>query len=89
MLKTVEPMIRARMIEGRATEMKLYEYLKRNQGQSLYEISKGLGWSIGKVQKALDRISDDIKNETTMEGGRAKRRVYLKEIEDFLDRSKF
>lgn len=89
MVKEIEPMVRARMIMGRATEMKLYEYLKRHEGQSIYGISKDLGWSTGKVQRALERISDDIKNEIIVENGRVKRRIYLKEIEDFLDMSKF
>lgn len=81
--------IRARKIQGRITEMQLYEFISRNPRCSLYDMSKGLNWSVGKVQSALRRLKDDLIIETVKEKGRTKKLYSLKKVEDFLDLSKF
>jgi DNA-binding transcriptional regulator GbsR (MarR family) len=51
-------------------------------------MSKGLSWSVGKVQSALKRLEDDLVTEAVVERGRAKKLYSLKKVEDFLDFTK-
>ena len=74
-----------RELIGRMTDMELLHYLENNPGKTLYEIAKALNWSTGKVQGSLQRLKDDLKVEVVKEGGRLKKRYYVKKVEDFLD----
>jgi DNA-binding transcriptional regulator GbsR (MarR family) len=69
--------------------MQLYEFLSKNPGSTIYNMSKALDWSVGKVQSALKRLEDDLVTKATVEGGRVKKHYSLKKVEDFLDFTKF
>ena len=77
--------VKKRELIGRMTDMELLHYLEVNPGKTLYEIAKALNWSTGKVQGSLRRLEDDLRVEVVEEGGRLKKRYYVKKIEDFLD----
>jgi len=81
--------IRARKMQGRITEMQLYEFLSKNPGSTIYGMSKALGWSVGKVQSALKRLEDDLVSNTVIEDGRVKKHYNLKKVGDSLDLTKF
>jgi len=76
--------IKKRELIGRMTDMQLLHYLEENPGKTLYEIAKALNWSTGKVQGSLRRLEDDLRVEIVEEGGRLKKRYYVKKVEDFL-----
>jgi len=68
---------------GLKTECRLLEFIRENPGLSMYEIAKRLGWSVGKVQQAVKRLSfmREVRVEPVVEGGRLKKRIYLDERE--------
>jgi DNA-binding MarR family transcriptional regulator len=88
-MQKTELATRKRGLLGRMAEMEVLEYLERHPGSTTYDISKGLSWTAGKVQGCLKRLEDDLKVEEIVEGGRLKKKFYVKKIEDFLDFSKF
>ncbi|MEE9564248.1 MAG: hypothetical protein V3V63_00880 [Candidatus Hydrothermarchaeaceae archaeon] len=49
-------------------------YLKEKPASTIYDISKGLGWSVGKVQGSINRIKDSLVVEDIIENGRLKRK---------------
>lgn len=82
--KTI-PAIKKRELIGRMTDMQILHFLENNPGSTLYEIAKALKWTTGKVQGSLKRLQDDVKVELVEEGGRLKKKYYVKKIEDFLE----
>jgi predicted transcriptional regulator len=59
---------------GEDTSRELLDYLRENPDKTIYDLSKTLNWSIGKVQKALLRIEGNLRVEQNVEGGRFKRK---------------
>lgn len=55
-----EKAIKARIEMGKGTDTKLLEYLKKNADKTIYDISKDLGWSTGKVQKSIKRLGEKL-----------------------------
>lgn len=47
---------RTRQMNGKVAEDHLYRYVNVHRDLSLYEVSKKLGWTLGKVQGALKRL---------------------------------
>jgi len=49
----------ARNIEqGNTTDWALYDFICEHPNLSMYELHKQLGWSVGKVQKAIERLRE-------------------------------
>ncbi len=64
--KTTRAILKRREIAEDA-DWELYQWIESHPGLSMYEISKGLGWSHGKVYSSVKRLQEegmvDIKNE--------------------------
>jgi len=65
-------------IKGEIAEDYLYEFVNANRGLSIYELSKRVGWSTGKVYHIVKVLEDDglVRTIKTEERGRIKRNVY-------------
>jgi predicted HTH transcriptional regulator len=61
---------------GEETSKKLLDYLRENPDKTVYDLSKAFNWSIGKVQKALHRIDNEIASKEGVEKGRFKKKYY-------------
>ncbi len=57
-MKPIEKAVSVRRLQGEEAEYFLYKYINKYPGISAYELSKRLGWSYGKIRKALDRLGD-------------------------------
>lgn len=66
------------VIEREAAEDYLYEFVNTHSGLSIYEISKKLKWSTGKVYDIVKTLEESglITTQKSEENGRTKRRVY-------------
>jgi predicted transcriptional regulator len=62
---------------GKGTDQELLDYLKDNPGKTIYELSKELEWSIGKVQKAIKRLGDKLTFEQDIVGGRLRKKYQI------------
>lgn len=62
---------------GEETSKKLLGYLKENPDKTIYELSKTFHWKVGKVQRALQRIGDNIAFKENVEKGRFKKKYYV------------
>lgn len=69
-----ETATKARIKMGEKTDQQLLDYLKDNPNKTIYDLSKALGWSIGKVQKALQRLNDKLAHKQDISGGRLKKK---------------
>ena len=58
-MKTEEA-IKARKKMGGKTDTELLKHLKDNPDRTIYELSKELDWSIGKVQKSVKRLDNKV-----------------------------
>ncbi len=81
--------IKARGRIGRATELRLLDYLERHQDMTIYDLSKALNWSTGKTQKAIERVKDDLNVEEVIERGRLKKKYRILRIDEVLDMDAF
>jgi len=57
-MRSTEKAVAVRRLQGEVAQYFLYKYVSRYGGLSIYELAKRLGWSYGKVRKALDRLGD-------------------------------
>lgn len=57
-MKPIEKAVNVRRLQGEVAEYFLYKYISKYEGLSIYELAKKLGWSYGKVRKALDRLGE-------------------------------
>ena len=73
-------------IKGEIAEDYLYEFVNANSGLSIYELSKELGWSTGKVYNIIKVLEEDglVRTIKTEERGRTKRKVYPVDWKDLL-----
>jgi DNA-binding MarR family transcriptional regulator len=44
--------------QGTATDWVLYDFICEHPNLSMYELHKALGWSVGKVQRAVERLRE-------------------------------
>lgn len=44
--------------QGTRTDWILYDFICERPNLSIYELHKELGWSVGKVQKAIERLRE-------------------------------
>jgi predicted HTH transcriptional regulator len=61
---------------GEETSKKLFEYLRENPDKTIYDLSKTFDWSVGRVQKALNRMGDKVAFKEKVEEGRNKKKYY-------------
>ncbi len=63
-----------RMEMAKEVDTIVIQYLKDKPASTIYEISKGLGYTTGKVQGSINRIRDQLVVEDKVENGRLKRK---------------
>jgi DNA-binding MarR family transcriptional regulator len=44
--------------QGTTTDWALYDFICEHPNLSMYELHKQLGWSVGKVQKSVERLQE-------------------------------
>lgn len=59
---------------ARVVDSKTIKYLKKKPASTIYDISKDLGWTIGKVQGSITRIRGLLVVEKVIENGRLKKK---------------
>ena len=61
-----------------AAEDYLYKFVNVHSGLSIYELSKRLGWSMGKVSNIIKKLEEDglIGKDRLVEGGRAQTKIH-------------
>lgn len=59
----------ARIKMGKETDTILFKHLKDNPSKTIYELSKDLDWSIGKVQKSVKRLDEKLVMEVDSDIG--------------------
>ena len=69
----------------------LYEIIDKNSGLTLYELSKKLEWSTGKLKYYLKELVKDgmIKNSTKIVNGRTQKRYYGKEMKEYINQEEW
>lgn len=72
--KRTSKAIEKRMEMAKEVDSIVMLYLKEKPASTIYDISKGLGWSVGKVQGSINRIKDSLVVEDIIENGRLKRK---------------
>jgi len=63
-----------RMEMAKEVDSIVIQYIEEKPASTIYEISKDLGWTVGKVQGSINRIRDILVVEDTVENGRLKRK---------------
>ncbi|MHA2220221.1 MAG: hypothetical protein ACXACY_30440 [Candidatus Hodarchaeales archaeon] len=63
---------------GQESDEVVIEYLRENPASTMYEISKALDWTAGKVQGSLIRLKDRFGDKLTVEEVVENRRVKVK-----------
>ena len=73
-------------LKGEIAEDYLYEFVNANRGLSIYELSKKVGWSTGKVYNIVKVLEDDglVRTIKIEERGRLKRKVYPTDWKELL-----
>ena len=58
--------------KGADTDWTLYQLIDKHPGESIYALSKVIGWSTGKVYASVKRLARDglVRIETSMRDGR-------------------
>jgi predicted transcriptional regulator len=71
-----EKATKARKNMGRDTDHELLGYLGDNPAKTIYELSKELDWSTGKVQKSIKRLDNKLTMDVDgdVESGRIRKR---------------
>ncbi|MEE8401116.1 MAG: hypothetical protein V3R86_03070 [Candidatus Hydrothermarchaeaceae archaeon] len=59
---------------ARVVDSKTITYLRKKPASTIYDISKDLGWTIGKVQGSIKRIRGLLVVEKVIENGRLKKK---------------
>lgn len=68
-----EKATKARIEMGEETDKQLLGYLKDNPEKTIYNLSKDLGWSTGKIQKSLNRLGSKLIYQERIDRGRLKK----------------
>ncbi len=72
--KRTEKATEKRMEMAREVDLIVIQHLKERPSSTIYDISKDLGWTVGKVQGSINRIKDSLVVEDTIENGRLKKK---------------
>ncbi|MBU2559741.1 hypothetical protein KKA03_02500 [archaeon] len=79
--KRTEKATEKRMEMAREVDSIVIQHLKDKPSSTIYDISKDLGWTVGKVQGSIIRIKDSLVVEDSVENGRLKRKYdFLVEV---------
>lgn len=84
-MNPIEKAVSVRRLRGEEAEYVLYKYINKHPGLSGYELSKRLGWSYGKIRKALERLGSLIRYEEKTGEYPYKKRVYATNRYDIPD----
>jgi hypothetical protein len=80
--KQTEKATEKRMEMARKVDSIVIRHLKDKPSSTIYDISKDLGWTVGKVQGSITRIKDSLVVEDSIENGRLKRKYdFLGEVD--------
>ncbi len=65
----------------------LYEIIDKNPGMTIYNLSKKINWTPGKLKYYIQKLVKDgmIKNSTKNINGRTQKRYYGKTIKEFIN----
>ncbi|MHA1730044.1 MAG: winged helix-turn-helix domain-containing protein [Promethearchaeota archaeon] len=65
----------------------LYDFIDKNSGLSQYDLSKKIGWSIGKINYYVKKLLQEgmIKNSTEIINGKARKSYYGKSMKEFIN----
>lgn len=77
--------IDARITEGLDTDYDLYKVINKKPGLSIYQLSKELGWSSGKVYGSVKRLEKEglVHTEKAIKDGRAVLKVCAADWSEF------
>jgi predicted transcriptional regulator len=69
----------------------LYEFIDKNPGLTVYEMSKKVGWTIGKLNYYVQKLVKDgmINNSDKVVNGRNQKRYTGKTIREFMNWDEF
>jgi DNA-binding MarR family transcriptional regulator len=58
--------------KGADTDWTLYQVIDKHPGESIYALSKVIGWSTGKVYASVKRLAEDglVRTERSVKNGR-------------------
>jgi predicted transcriptional regulator len=67
------PAVDAVKRKGEDTDWTLYQLIDKHPGESIYALSKAIGWSTGKVYASVKRLAEDglVRIEKSARGGRS------------------
>jgi hypothetical protein len=83
--KRTEKATEKRMEMAKEVDSIVIHYLKDKPSSTIYDISKDLGWTVGKVQGSINRIKDSLVVENTIENGRLKKKYDFSREVDLKD----
>ena len=72
--KRTEKATEKRREMAKEVDLIVIQHLKEKPSSTIYDISKNLGWTVGKVQGSINRIRDSLAVEDSIENGRLKRK---------------
>jgi hypothetical protein len=82
-MKRTDKATEKRMELAKDVDAQVIQYLKDKPASTVYEISKDLGWTTGKVKGSIVRIKNQLGDKLTVENdittGRLKRKYDIKE----------
>lgn len=69
----------------------LYEFIDKNPGLTVYELSKKIDWTIGKLNHYVQKLVNDgmIHNFSEVVNGRNQKRYYGKTVKEFINWDEF
>jgi len=69
----------------------LYEIIDKNPNMTIYELSKKINWTSGKIKYYVEKLVKDgmIKNSTKIVNGRTQKRYYGKTMKEFINREEW
>ena len=78
---------KVRMKKALENRWVLYDLIDKNPGISIYELSKKLEWTVGKVNHHVNKLIKEgaITNSTIVENNRAKRKLTAKDWKELID----
>jgi DNA-binding MarR family transcriptional regulator len=67
------PAVEAVKRKGADTDWTLYQCIDKHPGESIYALSKAIGWSTGKVYASVKRLIEDglVRTEKSVKDGRS------------------
>jgi predicted transcriptional regulator len=71
--------------KGEDTDWTLYQLIDKHPGESIYALSKAIGWSTGKVYASVKRLTEDglVRIEKSVRDGRSVLSVKPLEWQEF------